>query len=111
MKKIAIIPARGESKRIPNKNIKTFFGKPIIAYAIEAAIKSGLYDEVIVSTDSKKIANVAIQYGAIVPFLRSQQNSSDFATTVDVLMEVLDWYKKKTFNLIMLLVSTPVLLL
>ena len=71
LKKIAIIPARGGSKRIPNKNIKTFFGKPIIAYAIEAAIKSGLYDEVIVSTDSKKIANVAIQYGAIVPFLRS----------------------------------------
>tara|TARA_B110000211_G_scaffold231747_1_gene293930 strand:+ start:2413 stop:3108 length:696 start_codon:yes stop_codon:yes gene_type:complete len=95
LKKIAIIPARGGSKRIPNKNIKFFFGKPIIAYAIEAAIKSGLYDKVIVSTDSKKIANVAIQYGAIVPFLRSQQNSNDFATTVDVLMEVLNWYKKK----------------
>ncbi|MEY4011033.1 MAG: hypothetical protein RIT22_157 [Bacteroidota bacterium] len=93
MKKIAIIPARGGSKRIPHKNIKDFFGKPIIAYAIEAALKSGLYDEVMVSTDCEEIAEVARKYGAIVPFIRSADNSNDFATTVDVLIEVLDWYK------------------
>lgn len=93
MKKIAIIPARGGSKRIPHKNIKDFFGKPIIAYAIEAALKSGLYDEVMVSTDSEEIAEVAREYGAKVPFIRSADNSNDFATTVDVLIEVLDWYK------------------
>jgi N-acylneuraminate cytidylyltransferase len=93
LKKIAIIPARGGSKRIPHKNIKDFFGKPIIAYAIEAALKSGLYDEVMVSTDCEEIAEVARKYGAIVPFIRSADNSNDFATTVDVLIEVLDWYK------------------
>ncbi|PJJ10928.1 N-acylneuraminate cytidylyltransferase [Flavobacterium sp. 1] len=93
MKKIAIIPARGGSKRIPHKNIKYFFGKPIIAYAIEVALKSGLYDEVMVSTDSEEIAEVAREYGAKVPFIRSADNSNDFATTVDVLIEVLDWYK------------------
>lgn len=93
MKRIAIIPARGGSKRIPNKNIKFFFGKPIIAYSIEAAISSGMYDEVMVSTDSEDIKEVALHYGAKVPFLRSLQNSGDFATTVDVLIEVLAWYK------------------
>lgn len=93
MKKIAIIPARSGSKRIPQKNIKYFFGKPIIAYAIESALKSGLYDEVMVSTDSEEIAEVAREYGAKVPFIRSADNSNDFATTVDVLIEVLDWYK------------------
>lgn len=95
MKRIAIIPARGGSKRIPNKNIKDFFGKPIIAYSIEAAIVSGMYDEIMVSTDSESIKEVALQFGAKVPFLRSAQNSNDFATTVDVLLEVLSWYKKK----------------
>lgn len=93
MKKIAVIPARSGSKRIPHKNIKVFCGKPIIAYAIEAALKSCLYDEVIVSTDSEEIAEVAKEYGAKVPFIRSADNSNDFATTVDVLLEVLDWYK------------------
>ncbi|CAN1543355.1 NeuA CMP-N-acetylneuraminic acid synthetase [Flavobacteriaceae bacterium] len=95
MKKIAIIPARGGSKRIPNKNVKDFSGKPIIAYAIEAALRSGLYDEVMVSTDSEEIAEVASKYGAKTPFIRSADNSNDFATTVDVLCEVLDWYKDK----------------
>lgn len=95
MRKIAIIPARSGSKRIPKKNIKTFCGKPILAYAIEVAIESGLYDEVIVSTDSEEIAKVAIEHGAKIPFLRSQQNSNDFATTVDALLEVFEWYKKK----------------
>jgi pseudaminic acid cytidylyltransferase len=95
MKKIAIIPARGGSKRIPKKNSKLFFGKPIIAYSIEAALRSGLYDEVMVSTDDKEIAEIAIQYGAKVPFMRSDANSSDFATTADVLLEVIDWYGQK----------------
>lgn len=100
MKRIAIIPARGGSKRIPNKNIKDFLGKPIIAYSIETAINSGLYDEVMVSTDSEAIKEVALKYGAKVPFLRSAQNSNDFATTVDVLLEVIEWYKQtgKQFN-------------
>lgn len=94
MNRIAIIPARGGSKRIPRKNTKLFFGKPILAYSIEAALNSGLYDEVMVSTDDDEIATIAKQYGAKVPFLRSEKNSNDFATTVDVLTEVLDWYKE-----------------
>ncbi len=92
MTKIAIIPARGGSKRIPKKNIKKFLGKPIIAYSIETAIESNLFDEVIVSTDSQEIAEVAKQYGAKLPFLRSQKNSDDFATTFDVIQEVLECY-------------------
>ena len=95
MKSIAIIPARGGSKRIPRKNCKLFHEKPIIAYSIEAALKSGLYDEVIVSTDDNEIASIAVNYGAKVPFLRSKKNSNDFATTVDVIFEVLDWYKNQ----------------
>ena len=94
MKSIAIIPARGGSKRIPKKNIKSFLGKPIIAYSIEVALKSKLFDEVMVSTDDEEIAEVAMKYGAIVPFMRSDQNANDFAGTVDVLLEVLDSYKK-----------------
>jgi len=92
-KKIAIIPARGSSKRIPRKNIKLFFDKPIIAYSIEAALKSELFDEVMVSTDDPEIAEIALNYGAKVPFLRSEINSSDIATTADVLIEVLRQYK------------------
>lgn len=92
MKRIAIIPARGGSKRIPNKNVKDFFGKPIIAYSIQAALDSGMYDEVMVSTDNISIKQVALQYGAKVPFLRSDKNSNDFATTFDVLEEVINWY-------------------
>tara|TARA_B110000459_G_C16578433_1_gene480028 strand:- start:420 stop:1109 length:690 start_codon:yes stop_codon:yes gene_type:complete len=95
MKKIAIIPARRGSKRIPNKNIKLFYGKPIIAYSIESACKSGLYDEVMVSTDCETISNIAKKYGAKVPFIRSAKNSDDFATTSDVLLEVLNYYKKR----------------
>ncbi|MCT4614482.1 MAG: pseudaminic acid cytidylyltransferase [Marinifilaceae bacterium] len=93
MKNIAIIPARGGSKRIPRKNIKEFCGKPIIAYSIEAALKSGLFDEVMVSTDDKEIAEIAIHYGAKVPFLRSSKNSDDYATTYDVLEEVIKCYE------------------
>ncbi len=94
MSSIAIITARGGSKRIPKKNIKEFCGKPIIAYSIEAALKSGAFDEVMVSTDSEEIAEIARKYGASVPFLRSEATSSDFATTSDVLEEVISEYKK-----------------
>lgn len=95
MTKIAIIPARGGSKRIPRKNIKSFLGKPIIAYSIEAAIQSGLFDEVMVSTDDSEIASIAQEFGAKVPFLRSDKNADDFATTMDVISEVLETYKKE----------------
>ncbi len=92
MKKLAIITARGGSKRIPRKNIKDFLGKPIIAYSIETALKSGLFDEVMVSTDDDEIAEVAKKYGASVPFMRSNKNSDDFSTTADVILEVLSHY-------------------
>jgi pseudaminic acid cytidylyltransferase len=90
---IAIIPARGGSKRIPGKNIKDFLGKPIIAYSIEAALESELFDEVMVSTEDDDIAEIARQCGASVPFFRSTENANDYATTVDVLVEVIDAYK------------------
>lgn len=93
MKNIAIITARGGSKRIPKKNIKNFLGKPIIAYSIEAAISSNLFEEVIVSTDDLSIAEIAKEYGATIPFMRSAKNSDDFSTTADVLTEVLHWYE------------------
>jgi len=95
MQSICIIPARGGSKRIPHKNIKEFLGKPIIAYSIEAALKSGLFDEVMVSTDDAEIASIAKQYGANVPFMRSAETANDFATTRDVLNEVLNEYRKR----------------
>lgn len=89
---LAIITARGGSKRIPKKNIKEFCGKPIIAYSIEAALESGIFDEVMVSTDSEEIADIAVQCGAKVPFMRSAATSDDFATTNDVLKEVVAEY-------------------
>ena len=89
---IAIIPARGGSKRIPRKNIREFCGKPIIAYSIESALRSGIFDEVMVSTDDEEIAEIARKYGASVPFLRSSKTADDHATTADVLLEVLDKY-------------------
>lgn len=95
MKNIAIIPARGGSKRIPGKNIKPFMGKPIIAYSIEAATQTGLFDEIMVSTDDQEIARIAIQYGAKVPFMRSAQTANDFATLVDVLLEVTKCYEAR----------------
>ncbi len=101
MSSIAIITARGGSKRIPRKNIKDFLGKPIIAYSIEAALGSGVFDEVMVSTDDEEIAEIAKKYGAKVPFFRSEATSNDFATTADVILEVLDYYNKnleKTFD-------------
>lgn len=92
MANVAIITARGGSKRIPKKNIKVFCGKPIIAYAITAALDSNLFDEVMVSTDSREIADVGKEYGAAVPFMRSPSTSDDYATTADVLQEVLRTY-------------------
>lgn len=94
MKNIAIIPARGGSKRIPHKNIKEFMGKPIITYSINAAIQSELFDEIMVSTDDETIAKIAIDNGAKVPFFRSEKTANDFATTDDVLKEVLNEYMK-----------------
>lgn len=95
MSSVAIITARGGSKRIPKKNIRDFLGKPIIAYSISAALKSGIFDEVMVSTDSEEIAEVAKKFGAQVPFMRSEKNSDDYATTADVLYEVLNAYGKR----------------
>ncbi len=95
MGNIAIIPARGGSKRISKKNIKTFLGKPIIAYSIEVALQSGLFDEVMVSTDDDIIAEIGKHYGAKIPFMRSKKNADDFATTYDVIEEVLLSYKKE----------------
>lgn len=91
---LCIIPARGGSKRIPKKNIKNFLGKPIIAYSIEFAIQSGLFNEVMVSTDDDEIAEVAKKYGANVPFMRSKDTSNDFATTMEVIKEVVGDYEK-----------------
>lgn len=89
---IAIITARGGSKRIPRKNIKPFCGQPIICYSVKAAVESGLFDEIMVSTDDGEIAVIARNAGASVPFMRSGQNSNDYATTADVLKEVLERY-------------------
>ncbi len=95
MSALCVITARGGSKRIPKKNIKDFCGKPIIAYSIGAALNSKLFDEVMVSTDSEEIADVAKKYGALVPFMRSVKNSDDFAGTEDVVAEVLADYEKQ----------------
>lgn len=92
---IAIITARGGSKRIPRKNVRLFCGKPIIAYSIEAALQSELFDEVMVSTDDEEIARIAKEAGAEVPFMRSRENAGDYASTDDVLMEVLCEYKRQ----------------
>ncbi len=94
MSAIAVITARGGSKRIPGKNKKEFLGKPIICYSIEAALESGLFEEVMVSTDDEEIAEIAKKAGASVPFMRSAKTSDDYATTDDVLMEVLEEYEK-----------------
>lgn len=90
---LAIITARGGSKRIPRKNIRPFLGKPIIAYSIETALASGLFEVVMVSTDDDEIAALAQQYGAQVPFRRTPKNADDFATTADVIAEVLAQYE------------------
>lgn len=93
-KRVAIITARGGSKRIPGKNIKEFLGKPILLYSIEAALKAGIFDEVMVSTEDEEIAELAMKAGAKVPFFRSKDNANDYATTADVIEEVLGAYKE-----------------
>lgn len=93
--KIAIIPARGGSKRIPKKNIKNFHGKPLIAYSIETALKSDLFDTIMVSTDDEKIASVALEYGATVPFLRPKELADDFTTAGVVVDHAIEYLKKK----------------
>jgi len=89
--KIALIPARGGSKRIPRKNIKLFHGKPMLAYSIEAAQQSGCFDKIIVSTDDLEIATIARQYGAEVPFMRPAAIADDHATTMDVIQHAIAW--------------------
>lgn len=89
--KVAIIPARGGSKRIPRKNIKDFFGKPMIAWSIEAALKSNCFDRVIVSTDDREIAEIAKKYGAEVPFIRTAELSDDHAGTTPVIKQAIQW--------------------
>lgn len=96
--KIAIIPARGGSKRIPRKNIKAFHGKPMIAYSIEAAQKSGCFDRIIVSTDDQEIADAALKYGAEVPFLRPADIADDYATTMDVMVHAIQYLAKENIS-------------
>lgn len=93
MSSLAIITARGGSKRIPRKNIKPFLGKPILVYSIEAALASGAFEEVMVSTDDAEIAQIAMQAGAKVPFMRSDAAANDYASTDDVIREVLTAYQ------------------
>lgn len=92
---VAIIPARGGSKRIPKKNIKNFHGKPLIAYSIEVALKSKLFDKVIVSTDDEEIAEIAKEFGAEVPFLRPKELSDDFTGTGAVVTQALEYLKEQ----------------
>lgn len=108
MKNIAIIPARSGSKGLKDKNIKKLCGKPLIAYSIEAAIASGVFDEIMVSTDSEQYAEIAREYGAKVPFLRSEENASDTASSWDVVRETLEKYKQAghTFDTVCLLQPT-----
>ena len=108
MSSLAIIPARGGSKRIRNKNIKDFLGKPILTYSIDAAVKSNLFDEVMVSTDHDTIATIAEQSGATVPFRRSEKNANDYATLADVILEVIAQYETlgKQFDTICCILPT-----
>lgn len=92
---VCIITARGGSKRIPRKNVRDFCGKPMLAYSVETAVTSGIFDVVMVSTDDDEIADVARKYGAEIPFMRSEATSNDYATTADVLREVLSEYAKR----------------
>lgn len=108
MKNIAIIPARSGSKGLKDKNIKLMNGEPLLSYTITAAKESGVFDEIMVSTDSKKYADIAVQYGANVPFLRSAENSSDTAGSWDMVLEVLNNYKEvgRNFDTVCLLQPT-----
>lgn len=94
--RLAVIPARGGSKRIPRKNIKSFCGKPMIAWSIEAALQSRCFDQVIVSTDDQEIAEIAQQYGAEVPFMRPAQLSDDHTGTIPVISHAIGWWERET---------------
>lgn len=94
-KVLALIPARGGSKRIPRKNIKFFFGKPLIAYSIETALQSEIFDKVVVSTDDKEIAQIATLYGAEIPFLRPEELANDFTNTDDVIQHAIESLRKQ----------------
>jgi N-acylneuraminate cytidylyltransferase len=96
---VAIIPARIGSKRIPNKNIKYFFGKPIIAYSINEAISSSVFDKVIVSTDSEDIAKISREYGAEVPFIRPDELSDSFSGISDVMKHAINWLNLNGFDI------------
>lgn len=111
MANIAIIPARGGSKRLAGKNIRILQGKPVIAYPIEAALASNCFDEVMVSTDDDAIAEIARKYGAQVPFRRSAGNSNDHATLADVLLEVVKSYENsgRKFEYVCCLLPTAAL--
>jgi N-acylneuraminate cytidylyltransferase len=98
MANLCIIPARGGSKRIPMKNIKHFLGKPIIAYSIETAINSRLFDVVMVSTDDEEIAKVAAEYGVTAPFIRSKELANDFTSTFDVIEDIVNKYKDNSID-------------
>ncbi|MBE0499653.1 MAG: pseudaminic acid cytidylyltransferase [Campylobacterales bacterium] len=109
---VAIIPARGGSKRIPKKNIRLFHGKPLIAYSIQTALASALFDKIIVSTDDEEVAKIAKKYGAEVPFMRPKELSDDFTGTRDVLNHALDYLATngQTFNYACTLYATAPLL-
>ncbi|MBN1820930.1 MAG: pseudaminic acid cytidylyltransferase [Prolixibacteraceae bacterium] len=113
MNNLAIIPARGGSKRIPRKNIRDFIGKPVISYPIETALKSRLFEEVMVSTDDTEIAEIATRFGAKVPFIRSAKNSDDFAPLFSVVIEVVEWYglAGKVFDAVCCIFPTAALIL
>ncbi|MBC7617631.1 MAG: pseudaminic acid cytidylyltransferase [Candidatus Saccharibacteria bacterium] len=93
--RLAVIPARGGSKRIPRKNIKPFFGKPVIAWSIEAALQSGCFDEAIVSTDDAEIADIARQWGAKVPFMRPVALADDYTGTIPVVRHAIEWFQQE----------------
>ncbi|GAC1454507.1 MAG: pseudaminic acid cytidylyltransferase [Gemmatimonadaceae bacterium] len=95
---LAVITARGGSKRIPRKNMRSFCGKPIMGYSIQAALAAGCFDQVMVSTDDDEIAQAAQAWGALVPFMRSRQTASDYATTAEVLLEVLEEYRRRAVH-------------
>ena len=112
MSSICIIPARGKSKRIPKKNIKDFFGKPLISYSIQTALDSKLFDRIIVSTDDEKIAKVARKYGAEVPFMRPNELADDFTGTgevIDSVIEILEDNKEKYDYICTLYATAPLL--
>ncbi len=90
--KLCVIPARGGSKRIPRKNIKNFNGKPMIGYSIEAAFKSNCFDRIVVSTDDQEIANISKSYGAEVPFMRPEELADDYAGTLPVIRQAIEWF-------------------